>query len=270
MSATLPAGRKLETRMVEKVWGCTRLPAPFAAPEGQRIGEIWFEPPPELDALLVKYLFTSEKLSVQVHPSDALAPAGHRGKEECWLVLDAEPGAQLAIGFREEVTPDQMRTGALDGSIEQMLEWHDVAAGDFFYIPAGTVHAIGPGLALVEVQQNSDVTYRFFDYGRPRELHLDESLTVAHGAPYDRSGQRRVAPGESVVLVDGPKFRLDRVVGSPAASLADRHTGAVLALPLDGEILLSGERIAPGECALALSLDQLAFADGGTCLIASC
>jgi len=168
--------RQLPTRLVEKVWGRDALPAPFVAPQGKRIGEIWFEPPPEHPDLLVKYLFTSENLSVQVHPSDADALAGEEGKEECWLVLDAEPGATLAIGFDEPITAEQMEAAARDGSIEDLLTWHPVKAGDLFYLPAGTVHAIGPGLSLVEVQQTSDTTFRLFDYGRPRELHLELSL----------------------------------------------------------------------------------------------
>jgi len=133
--------RLLPTRMVEKVWGRETLPAPFAAPDNTRIGEIWFEPPPELPQLLVKYLFTSEKLSVQVHPSDATALPGEDGKEECWLVLDAEPGAKLAIGFDEAVSPEAMSDAARDGSIEELLTWHEVAAGDVYFLPAGTVHA---------------------------------------------------------------------------------------------------------------------------------
>src|SRR5690606_21069723 len=129
-------------------------------------------PPPELDQLLVKYIFTSEKLSVQVHPSDAqaaLGEPGDRGKEECWLVLDAEPGAQLGLGLTRNLAQDELRAAALDGSIEDMLGWRSVSPGDFFRILPGTVHAIGPGLSLVEVQQNSDTTYRLYDYGRPRE-----------------------------------------------------------------------------------------------------
>ncbi len=166
MSGALPV------RQVAKPWGRELLPSPFVAPAGERIGEVWFEPPPELSALLVKYIFTSEKLSVQVHPSDAQRP-GH-GKEECWLIVHAEPDASLGIGFRERLSPDRLRAAALDGSIESLMEWHRVKAGDFFYIPANTVHAIGPGVSLIEVQQNSDVTYRLYDYGRPRELHLDD------------------------------------------------------------------------------------------------
>ena len=104
--------RQLPTRLVEKVWGRDKLPEPFATPAGKRIGEIWFEPPPELPDLLVKYLFTSEKLSVQVHPSDADALEGEDGKEECWLVLDAEPGARLAIGFDDELSAEQIEAAA--------------------------------------------------------------------------------------------------------------------------------------------------------------
>ena len=126
------SARRLPTLMVEKVWGRDALPVPFAAPQGKRIGEIWFKPPPELPQLLVKYLFTSEKLSVQVHPSDAQALAGENGKEECWLVLDAEPGAKLAIGFNEPLTPAQIEAAARDGSIEDLLTWHAAAAGDIF------------------------------------------------------------------------------------------------------------------------------------------
>ncbi len=152
--------RQLPTRMVAKVWGRDHLPVPFVAPAGERIGEIWFEPPPELPQVLVKYLFTSEKLSVQVHPSDAQALAGEAGKEECWLVLDAEPDARLAIGFVRAVTAEEIAAAAQDGTIEELLAWHPARAGDLFYLPAGTVHAIGPGLSLVEVQQNSDTTFR--------------------------------------------------------------------------------------------------------------
>ena len=151
----------LETRTVEKPWGRDSLPAPFTAPAGKRIGEIWFEPPRDLPQLLVKYIFTSEKLSVQVHPSDTQTEAkglGRQGKEECWLVIDAEPGAVLGIGFEQPIDAATMRAAAEDGSIEDMLTWHEVRPGDFFYIPANTVHAIGGGVSILEVHQNSDIT----------------------------------------------------------------------------------------------------------------
>ncbi len=224
-----------------------------------KIGEVWFEPPPQLDALLVKYIFTSEALSVQVHPSDDQAPPGKRGKEECWLILDAEPGASLGIGFRQELSADAMRTAALDGTIEDLLEWHPVQVGDFFYIPAGTVHAIGAGLTLIEVQQNSDVTYRLYDYGRPRELHLDAGMAVARGGAYDRALAQRVGAEGAAALVNGPHFRLDRVDGAPDAETAGRYAGPLLVIPLDGTAQIAGEMIGGGECACVASLSDVNF-----------
>jgi len=252
--------RRLSTLMVEKVWGREVLPAPFAAPPGTRIGEIWFEPPAELPQVLVKYLFTSEKLSVQVHPSDATARPGEAGKEECWLVLDAEEGASLAIGFTREVTREEIAVAARDGSIETLLAWHPARAGDLFYLPAGTVHAIGPGLALVEVQQTSDTTFRLYDYGRPRELHLERALDVASGKTYPPEYRRSIAAGP--VLVDGPHFRLDRIEGAPDAAALANWRGALLALPLAGEVAAKdgSARAAAGECLVADGLDSLDFA----------
>lgn len=251
--------RQLATRMVAKVWGRDTLPAPFAAPAGERIGEIWFEPPPEVPQVLVKYLFTSEKLSVQVHPSDSKSLSGEAGKEECWLVLAAEDDARLAIGFEREVTPDEIAAAAKDGTIEQLLTWHPAQPGDLFYLPAGTVHAIGPGLALVEVQQTSDTTFRLYDYGRPRELHLERGLEVAEGVPYAAEHRRTIADG--TVLVDGPHFRLDRIEGAPDAATLAAYPGALLALPLAGEIAATdgSARAGAGECLVADGLASLDF-----------
>lgn len=264
MSALLP------TRMVEKPWGMDTLPPPFSTPAGQRIGEIWFEPPPEMPALLVKYIFASEKLSVQTHPSDAqtlAAGMGRQGKEECWLVIDAQPGATLGIGFRETVDAETMRKAALDGSIEAMLEWHRVAAGDFFYIPANTVHAIGAGVSLVEIQQNSDITYRLFDYGRPRELHLEEGIAVARGAPHDPSLRRHLPETGDISLVDGPFFRLDRVDGLPDATVAARYPGPLLVIPRAGAFKVGGREAIAGQCALAAQFSEIEFDPAGSCLV---
>ena len=260
----------LTTRTVEKPWGKDVLPAPFATPVGKRIGEIWFEPPRDLPQLLVKYIFTSEKLSVQVHPSDAQTEAaglGKQGKEECWLVIDAEPGAKLGIGFGGEVSAEAMRHAALDGSIEGMLVWHPVHAGDFFYIPANTVHAIGGGCSIIEIQQNSDITYRLYDYGRPRELHLEEGIAVAKGRPHDPACRRHVPPGD-VSLVEGPYFRLDQVDGLPSAAQAARYHGCLLVVPRTGQACVEDEPVLPGQCALAHSLDDVVFDPRGSCLIA--
>jgi mannose-6-phosphate isomerase len=266
MSALLP------TREVEKPWGRDDLPAPFATPAGKRIGEIWFEPPPALPQLLVKYIFTSEALSVQVHPSNAETLAkglGQRGKEECWLIIDAEPDAALGIGFTRPLTPEAMRTAAQDGSIEKLMQWHKVKAGDFFYIPAGTVHAIGAGISLIEVQQNSDITYRLYDYGRPRELHLDDGIAVARGEAYPDELKLHVPDRDYVTLAEGPLFRLDQIEGLPNEYVAARYgERPLLVIPRRGEARIGLERIAPGGAGLAASLDQVAFDESGVCLIA--
>lgn len=253
----------LPTITVEKPWGRDELPPPFAGTAAGRIGEVWFDPPADLPELLVKYIFTSEKLSVQVHPS------GEQGKEECWLVIDAQPGAMLGIGFAEPIDSQAVRAAALDGSIEHRLEWHPVTPGDFFYIPAGTVHAIGAGVGIIEIQQNSDITYRLFDYGRPRELHLEQGIAVARGAAHDPALRRHLPQGGPVQLVDGPHFRLDRVAGPPDAATAARYPGKLLVIPLQGSATVAGERVAPGQCALAQGLAEVAFAADGQCLIAA-
>jgi mannose-6-phosphate isomerase len=139
---------RLPIRTVEKPWGKDVLPAPFATPDGKRIGEIWFEPPAQLPSVLVKYIFASEKLSVQVHPDDAQAAAAGEtdsGKEECWLVIDAEPGATLGVGFRDRIDAETMRAAALDGSIEGMMVWYPVRPGDFFTFPRGRCMRSGQG-----------------------------------------------------------------------------------------------------------------------------
>lgn len=266
MSGALPI------KQVEKPWGKDTLPAPFQAPKGERIGEIWFEPPAELPQLLVKYIFTSEALSVQVHPTDAQTVAkgiGRQGKEECWVIVDAEPGAKLGIGFKQAIDADAMRAAALDGSIEDLMEWHEVSPGDFFYIPANTVHAIGAGISLIEVQQNSDITYRLYDYGRPRELHLDEGMAVARGEPYADKWKGKAAEGTSVTLVPGPLFTLDQVAGTPEADIASSYPGKLLVIPREGTVRVAGEDVAPGGCALADSIAQVTFAPEGLCLLAA-
>src|SRR6185295_6266864 len=166
------ASMKLARRYVEKPWGRTGLPPRFGAPDGRRIGELWFTGGGELP-LLAKYIFTSERLSIQVHPPE---------KTECWYVLDAEPGATIGLGLLREISSDELRSAALDGSIERLVAWRPVRAGDFFFVPPGTIHAIGGGLTLLEFQQNADVTWRLYDYGRPRALHVEEAVAVARPA----------------------------------------------------------------------------------------
>ena len=277
----------LAIKMVEKPWGVDALPAPFVTPDGQKIGEIWFEPPPELPELLVKYIFTSEALSVQDHPSDAETIAdglGRQGKDECWVVIDAKPGATLGIGLNQATDKDTLRAAALDGSIEQMMTWHPVKRGDFFYIPAGTIHAIGAGVSVIETQQNSDITYRLYDYGRGRELHLDKGMAVALAEPYDLAKWHRtldlpvpgatgtpVAADKVEVLSAGPKFRLARIGGRVVPeALADYAGKPLLVIPITGAVDLADpdERVKPGGCALAPDVAALRLDADGVYLIA--
>jgi mannose-6-phosphate isomerase len=168
---------RLPTRFLDKVWGSSDL-LPWYPVSEKKIGEVWFEA--DLP-LLVKFVFTSARLSVQVHPNDDFATVheNSRGKTEMWYVMRADPGARIAIGFRESLSLERLRESALSGEIDRLLNWVEVQAGDAFFIPAGTVHAIGGGLALCEIQQYSDITYRLYDYGRPRELHLEKAVQVA-------------------------------------------------------------------------------------------
>jgi mannose-6-phosphate isomerase len=163
----------------EKVWGSTQL-EPWFPNSDKKIGELWFTEPSS--TLLIKFLFTNENLSVQVHPNDEQAArleAGSRGKTEMWHILNAEPGAKLAIGLKSPLGPEQLRTACVDGSIMEQLRWLPAITGETWFIPAGTIHAIGAGITLTEIQEKSDVTYRLFDYGRPRELHLEKGLAVS-------------------------------------------------------------------------------------------
>lgn len=263
---------QLPIKTVEKPWGMDILPATFLAEAGKRIGEIWFEPPPELPQLLVKYIFTSEALSVQVHPTDAQTVAkglGRQGKEECWLIIAAEPGAKLGIGFKQPIDAEAMRDAALDGSIEHLMEWHAVLPGDFYYIPANTVHAIGAGISLIEVQQNSDITYRLYDYGRPRELHLDEGIAIARGELYDSKWKGRAGEATSINLVPGPLFMLDQVAGQPDHETAKRYNGKLLVIPREGPVHVADQTISPGGCGFANSLSDVSFANSQLCLLAA-
>jgi mannose-6-phosphate isomerase len=157
--------RRLAATAYEKVWGSPDTEPWWRNPDGRKLGEIWFRASDSVP-LLVKLLFTSDNLSVQVHPDDDYAGKHHdgsRGKTEMWHILRAEPDAKIALGMRTKVTEEELREAALTGGIMALLDWIPVRPGDTFFIPAGTIHAIGGGIALCEVQQLSDITYRLFD-----------------------------------------------------------------------------------------------------------
>jgi mannose-6-phosphate isomerase len=130
--------------------------------------------------LLIKFLFPAEKLSVQVHPDDAGAQLVGQpyGKTECWYVLDAKPGAQVALGLKPGVTLGEFETSIVENRAEDLLNWIEVQPGDMLYVAAGTVHTIGGGMVLVETQQSSDITYRLYDYGRGRDLHIRDGIAA--------------------------------------------------------------------------------------------
>ena len=136
--------------------------------------------------ILTKLLFITEKLSVQVHPDDAYALAHENGpgKTEMWYGVSAEPGAQVALGLKEPLPRDRLMDASRSGEIESYLRWTPVRTGDVVFVPAGTVHTLGPGLTICEIQQNSDLTYRFYDFGRrgvdgkPRALHIEQAAAV--------------------------------------------------------------------------------------------
>ncbi len=210
---------RLDPRRIEKPWGGYAL-APWTddvSPGDPPIGELWFELEPGSD-LLAKLLVTTEKLSIQVHPDDRAARARGEawGKDEAWLVLAADPEAKIGLGLTAELSIEQVRAAAIDGSLECLVDWKRVRPGDFFYSPAGTIHAIGAGVTILEIQQNLDLTYRLFDYGRPRELHLDEGLAVAKTAPWREENRPRASGPGRTVMSEGPSFVVEKwqVAGS--------------------------------------------------------
>jgi mannose-6-phosphate isomerase len=256
---------------VEKPWGRTQIPSIFGDTDGRRIGEIWFEPRDAAELpLLIKYIFTNEKLSVQVHPDDEQARERGlpRGKSECWYILDAEPTATLGLGLRESISPEELRRAALDGSIELLMDWMPVSAGDFFFVPPGTIHAIGPGIALIEFQQKADVTYRLYDYGRPRELHLDDAVAVATAASYPRDYAIRCTGAANAILLNGPHFNVVRVSGESEIlrSVVDRRRWVA---PLQGFVFADQERASAGECLLIDAGVPMSVSPSGVALCAS-
>ena len=230
----------------ERIWGVETLPDWYPQPAvGKPVGEAWLTAETcvvesgALDGislaeltrrypasfassatgefpLLIKTLFPREKLSVQVHPNDeeARVLGQPRGKTECWYVLSAEEGATVAVGFREEISLEQVRSAIADGTLEDKLRYLPVKAGDMVYVDAGTVHAIGPGMVVLETQEYSDVTYRLYDYGRPRELHVDAGLAVSRTtssaglvAPVEMDGFTRLVACDYFVV---DRFSLSR------------------------------------------------------------
>lgn len=279
MSSPIREPFKLLPEFRERVWGKRDLSPLFPEPPNtQPIGEVWFtaennltslnkplhsllkEHPealgtginpkhPHLCPLLVKLLFTTARLSVQVHPDDAYAAKHHQslGKTEAWYVMDSQPPGDVAIGFRRQITPERLESSALSGEIEQLLNWRKVAKGDVVFTPAGTVHAIGAGLTICEIQENSDITYRLYDYGRPRELHLAQGKEVSELTPYsDVQDKLDLAPGRSQLL-ECPYFRLEHLSVSNRFKVKGANDPYLLLIALSGTGTIEGQSFSAGQ-----------------------
>ena len=239
----MAAPTRLTPSLREKVWGRTRL-QPWFPDSPQPIGEVWYLADRDLP-LLVKLLFTSERLSVQVHPDDG--EDGPRGKTEMWHILDTAPGASIALGFREPLSREQLLQSTATGEVEQLLNWIEVKPGETYFTPAHTVHAIGAGVVLCEIQQNSDITYRLWDYGRPRELHVEKAipisdLTVHPGAvkpvPISHGRER---------LVEAKHFVTESVTLEPGSSHTPAPQTCHLWICLEGKGTIGEDSYKKGE-----------------------
>ncbi|HBY64770.1 MAG TPA: hypothetical protein DEH78_33545 [Solibacterales bacterium] len=243
--------RKLAPSFFEKVWGAHRL-APWFADTEAKIGEVWFHDRERLP-LLLKFIFTTEHLSVQVHPDDDYAGVheNSNGKTEMWHILRAEPGAAIALGFKENLPPDRLRQAAISGEIERLLNWVPVQPGETYFVCAGTVHAIGAGIALAEIQQYSDVTYRLYDYGRPRELHLDKGCAVTVMRPHPGSAIAIPLGGGLERLVASAFFVTDRLNLDGEQRIEPAANGTDAWIAIEGTGTIAGEPFRPGEVFLA-------------------
>ena len=262
---------KLAAKHVAKPWGRRDVDGfiPGVPAMDEAIGEIWFEAPFEVP-LLIKFLFTSEPLSIQVHPDDAAARrlGLPHGKDEAWIVLDAEPAATIAIGFETAPSKEELRRAAQDGSLAQLIDWRPVTAGDVFYSPGGTVHALGAGLKLVEVQQNLDLTFRLYDFDRPRELQVDEAVAVAEPqlrpAP---SSARQLGAGRELIAA-GPAFCVERWSGPSVVACTDGVRRPIWLVPVAGEAEAAGEVMRFGEAWLLDEAARVELDAGASILVA--
>ncbi len=233
----------LPPTFVEKVWGATALAPWFPNPD-RKVGEVWFP----AEDILFKFIFTLERLSIQVHPNDEQARAAGLacGKTEMWRILRAGPGACLGLGFKEPVSQERIRESALTGEIERLIDWKPVRAGETYFVAANTVHAIGPDLVLCEVQQNSDTTYRLYDYGRPRELHLEDGVRVSHGGMHPGAAQPVPIPG-GMRLASCDYFTTDLLEFVTATAYGPVEDCYHLLAVLAGSGTLAGKPFRPGQ-----------------------
>jgi mannose-6-phosphate isomerase len=219
--------------------------------------------------LLLKFLFPEEKLSVQVHPDDAQAQRVGQpwGKTECWYVAHAKPGSQIGLGLKPGVTAAQLEEAIHQNRAEEVLNWINVFSGDMVYVAGGTVHTLGPGSVIVETQQQSDTTYRLYDYGRPRELHLKDGLAavkenaksgkVLRPAP-QQNGKNRHAP-----LVGAPYFVVDMFEAKDPLELTTRDESGKSSVQILVAVEGCGVIEAPG-------MESVTLAKGDAVVVPAC
>lgn len=281
-------------RLVERVWGRKDFGPWYAGvtrPDGAAVGEAWLtdagcsiegggtlgdlidrDPPRFLGSaaglppILAKMLFTAAPLSVQVHPTDAAALStgiATSGKDEAWHILEADADAAVWVGFLKPVTPAQLRRAVTDGSVMGLLRWRQARPGDTVPVAAGTVHTIGAGLVLLEVQDPVDVTYRLFDFGRLRPLQVEEALAVADlGAAEAQDGTAMSAPADGSILARARRFVAERhEVGGCLAVQPDGARYHIL-VPLAPGVLLDGRELRPGAAALVPAHGRAAVLTG--------
>jgi len=246
-------------RTVPKPWGIVDLrPWSNARPDGSAIGEIRYERPGSEAAdtsLLLKLLFTSQPLSIQVHPDDAYAQSIglQNGKTEAWYVLSATPEAKVALGLKRRLTPQQLRQAGEDGSITNLVVWQAVSQGDSIFVPAGTIHAIGAGLVIAEIQQRSDATFRLFDHGRQRELHIENAIAVADAGP----AGFRVIPTRltdtRTLLISNAHFMFERIDLAPNSEWCLEAKQETWLLIVDGSARTVSSDVAKGDAVFAQS-----------------
>jgi len=245
------------THTVSKPWGIVD-PRPWsnARRDGKAIGEIWYKRPgskaPDT-ALLLKLLFTSQPLSIQVHPGDAFARSIGlpNGKTEAWYVLSATADAAVALGLKERLTSRQLRQAGEDGSIAELVVWHAVAQGDTILVPAGTIHAIGGGLVIAEIQQRSDATFRLYDHGRHRELHIEDAIAVADVGPAEFLVKPTRLSDARTLLISNTHFIFERIVLAPHSEWCLTAKQETWLLVVDGGARIGSFEVAKGDVVFA-------------------
>src|SRR5215472_16115146 len=239
----MPEPVRLTPSLRERVWGRTSL-APWFPDAERPMGEAWYLSECDL-LLLVKLIFTSERLSVQVHPDDG--EDGPRGKTEMWHILDAEPGATIALGFREPITRERLWELTRTGEVEEFLNWFPVKPGETYFTPAHTVHAIGAGIVLCEIQQNTDVTYRLWDYGRPRERHVDQALPIADTGIHPGPVRPAALGNGRNLLVRSRHFVTEEISLPPGGTFAPPPELSQLIVCLEGCCAIAAHQFRAGE-----------------------